>query len=139
MMPCGTPAAYKRHYVAGEKPCEPCKVAHRHYKRVHARGGKKIIRKRETIVDVLTTHDRWMTTDVLVDWVTELHPDWNRKTVARMLWKLRDEGLLQSREVEWTYSDTYSRASYRPGRMQAVRSVEWRADERAWEALDVVA
>lgn len=30
---CGTEAAYRRHFANGEKPCEPCKLAHTERKR----------------------------------------------------------------------------------------------------------
>ena len=29
LQPCGTPAAYRRHYDRGEKPCDPCAQAKR--------------------------------------------------------------------------------------------------------------
>lgn len=31
LMPCGTPAAARRHYLRGEKPCEACLKAQREY------------------------------------------------------------------------------------------------------------
>lgn len=31
--PCGTNAAYVRHIKAGEKPCDPCRIAHNTYAR----------------------------------------------------------------------------------------------------------
>ena len=33
--PCGTIAAYQRHYMHGETPCDPCKAAASDYKREH--------------------------------------------------------------------------------------------------------
>lgn len=33
LKPCGTLAAYRRHYLHGEKPCEPCAEANRAYQK----------------------------------------------------------------------------------------------------------
>lgn len=37
LQPCGTPAAYLRHWRRGEDPCTPCKEAHRAHNKENAR------------------------------------------------------------------------------------------------------
>jgi hypothetical protein len=38
LQPCGTNAAYQRHLVRGEEPCEPCRKANRAYQRAWRNG-----------------------------------------------------------------------------------------------------
>lgn len=35
MQPCGTRAAFRRHYLAGETPCGPCREANAEYQRAY--------------------------------------------------------------------------------------------------------
>lgn len=37
LQPCGTRAAYQRHYRNGEKPCRPCRDAYNSYQSEYAR------------------------------------------------------------------------------------------------------
>ena len=48
MPECGTYAAYQRHKVRGEVPCEPCRIANRDYTREwRAKDGPGRARERE--------------------------------------------------------------------------------------------
>lgn len=131
MQPCGTPAAYTRHYANGEKACDDCRAAWAAYKRAAYRRGRDIVKVPEVVVDVLTTFDRWMTTDVVTEHVIRIHPEWKPRSVARALMRLKDRGLVQWRPVD---------RSFHPGGGRSVYvTLEWRADDSAWEALNVVA
>jgi len=41
MQPCGTHAAFRRHYLAGETPCGPCREANAAYQRAYRKRNKE--------------------------------------------------------------------------------------------------
>jgi hypothetical protein len=51
-------------------------------------------------VDVLVTHGRWMTAEVLSDLVCDLHPEWKPESVRRKIYELSSVGVLESKLVD---------------------------------------
>lgn len=117
--PCGTKQARRRHRKHGET-CADC-----------ALNRPKI---NDSIVDVLTTHDRWLSVDLLVDFVLDLHPEWRADSVERAVWRLRKSGVIESRTAEFTYADGLSGHSVN-GRVRTYEVAEFRADDSAWEKV----
>lgn len=134
----GTPRGAFRHKNNRDPYCDPCREAYNEYHRqwVAARR-KESDRKtiKSVVIDVLVTQDRWLSTELLVDFVLSLHPEWKKESVQRAIWRMAADGLLESRTLEHTYTDTYSR--YRPGRIRTIRVAEFRADDAVWDRVCV--
>lgn len=102
-MNCGTLAGYQRHRYYQTRPCDPCLAANAR-KSAEDRGGyKRGPRGRynrgvtDCIIDVMSTHARWLTSRQVVDLVLDLHPEWNPASVRRILGRLTDRGIVQTR------------------------------------------
>lgn len=115
--PCGTKQARRRHRKRGET-CPDCAL---NRPRITA-----------SIIDVLTTHDRWLTADLVVAFVLDLHPEWSEVSVKRAVWRLHREGVIESRTTEFTYTDGMA-GNAANGRVRTYEIAEFRADDSAWE------
>lgn len=95
---CGTDSGYYRHRNKNETPCRECKRAHAERQRLYS-GWMPRDRstQAETIVDVLITHDRWMTSENVIDWVQDIHPNWPEQSIRRNLQRLIKADIVQSR------------------------------------------
>lgn len=112
----GTNSGYIRHVKNRETSCAPCRRAHRDYMQRWRNGSYKDRPSvSQSIVDVLTTHDRWMPAGGLEDFVCELHPEWARRSVSRVLMRLVEAGVVKSRRTAF--------------------GAEYRAYEEAWELV----
>ena len=102
LKPCGTVAAYRRHGYHGSPACDPCKDANA-AKSARDRGGRHRVRGRyklgitDCIIDVISSECRRIRPDLVVDLVMDLHPDWKPESVHRIVWRLRQQGRLDSR------------------------------------------
>jgi len=114
-IPHGTSKGYQRHRYRGEDACEQCLIAwrdeHRRRYRPHLRTDAPTIA--ESIIDVLITEDRWLTTAIVVALVGDLHPDWSPASIRRRTLDLKDV-------VDYRLIDGQT---------------QWRADWDAWEAI----
>jgi len=112
----GTPQGYQRHRYRGEDTCGPCRRAWRDLHRRY-RGSRvsDIPRQRDSIIDVLTTHGRWMTANQVADWVTDRHPEWQPESIRRALVRLADQSVVSVRIIDG--------------------HAEWHDDDEAWEKV----
>lgn len=115
----GTAKGYQRHRYRSEDACGPCKRAWRddHRRRYRPHLKPDVARMAQSIIDVLTTHDRWMTTGVITDYVRSLHPEWLEASVRRRIVDLARQGVIEGRP---TFEGT---------------AAEYRADADAWELV----
>lgn len=102
-MLCGTQAGYQRHRYYGTEKCEPCLDANARRSAEYRGGYKDGPRGRrmdgisDCVVDVLSTHLRWITREVLVDLVLDLHPEFKPESIRRALYRLVESGRVRVR------------------------------------------
>lgn len=88
---CGTNSGYVRHIKDGSPPCQPCRDAHAAALKAWRRDRRRRIRRgsaADVILDYLETYDRPLTRPVLVEIITERHPDLAVDTIRRALARL---------------------------------------------------
>ena len=117
---CGTNSGYIDHVTKRTEPCAKCRKAHRDYMRKYRR--KDVPTLAESIIDVLVTQDRWLSSELIEAMVLDLHPEWKRQSVRRKVLELAANGVIERRT--------------RPFDVRlAVSGAEFRADDEAWERV----
>lgn len=111
---CGTDAGYQQHRRRGES-CDRCRAAHRETGRRNRADrrarGRRPASVPELIVDVLETHDRWLSRPTLIDYVQAIRPTATTSTIVRSLARLITAGRVDRRYV---YVDVWrQRPEYR--------------------------
>ena len=101
MRPCGTTAAYKRHYQHGESPCRPCVEAQAVYMAVYWRQGHPIPDTAARVIeDYVETHGPIEVT-CLVETIRE-RKDIKDGTIRRAVWRMVNDGrLIASYDPVW--------------------------------------
>ena len=98
LKPCGTAAAYQRHYLNGETPCERCRVAksvYAHIRHWKAKGGEPFANTAPRIItDHLETFGA-MTIQELV-WLIQRRHDIKDGTIHRAVHRMIADGRLVS-------------------------------------------
>ncbi len=98
LKPCGTTAAYQRHYLNGETPCDPCyaaKAVDRHTRYWKAKGGEPFANTAPRIItDHLETFGA-MTIQELV-WLIQRRHDIKDGTIHRAVHRMIADGRLVS-------------------------------------------
>jgi hypothetical protein len=96
LKPCGTTAAYQRHYINGETPCDPCRAAKavdKHTQYWKAKGGEPFANTSpRIIIDHLETFGR-MSIQELV-WLIQRRHDIKDETIRRAVHRMLDDGRL---------------------------------------------
>ena len=106
-MNCGTQAGYQRHRYHGTPKCDPCLEANARRSAQYRGGyvdgprGRNTMGITDCIIDVLSSHNRWMTTGTLLAIIDDMHPDWKEASVRRTLYRLVDTGRVERRHLPW--------------------------------------
>ena len=132
----GEVKGYMRHRRAGEQPCEACRVGYNEYKRARLRriNRESRVSTRSVVVDVLITEGRWLSSDLLIDMVLSLHPEWNERRVRRCIDRMVGDAIIDRRVRRFSYRDGLS-GQTPSGYVRGDRIAEFRADDSAWEKV----
>ena len=77
----------------------------------HGPRGRYTMGITDCIIDVLSSHNRWMTVGTLLAIINDIHPEFNAGSVRRTLYRLVARGRVERRHQPWGvefYSDEWA-------------------------------